>query len=65
MRMVRISAYDGVRAANPALRAVSFRFLSGVEKRRRVAAANMNSYFIDGFTRSLDIGRVVLPKATA
>jgi hypothetical protein len=39
-------------------------FLSGVEKRRRVAATNMNSHFIDGFARSLDIGRTA-PQASS
>jgi hypothetical protein len=40
--------------------------LSGAEKYKRVAAANMNGHFIDGFTRSSDKGRaeIVLPKVT-
>jgi hypothetical protein len=50
----------------PRLRVAPFRFLSRAEKRRRVAAANMNSHFIDGFVRSLDIGHaeIALPKVT-
>jgi hypothetical protein len=35
---------------------VLFQFLSCAEKRRRVAAANMNGHFIDGFAGSSDIG---------
>jgi hypothetical protein len=51
---------------NPCLRVAPFHFSSRAEKYRRVAALNMNSRFIDGFARSLDIGRaeIVLPKVT-
>jgi hypothetical protein len=62
--MVRIRAYHGFRPANRGLRIALFRFLSGVEKRRRVAATNMNCHFIDGFARSLDIGRTA-PQASS
>jgi hypothetical protein len=64
MTMVRIRAYHGFRPASRGLRIALFRFLSGVEKRRRVAATNMNCHFIDGFARSLDIGRAA-PQASS
>jgi hypothetical protein len=37
---------------------VTFHFLLRTEKPGRVAAANMNSHFIDAFARALDIGSV-------
>jgi hypothetical protein len=50
----------------PRLTVAPFRFLSRAEKRSGVAAATMNSHFIDGFARSLDIDRaeIALPKVT-